>query len=146
MTNMIEKAHAIARIAHEGQLYGGKSYYENHVLKVHARVAKLDEETQCIALLHDVVEDSDVTLQDLVDAGFSPVVVYGVMTMTHDPDKGYMEYLMDFVASKAVVVKYADMSENLSNNPSAKNRMKYEMGMAYFRRYHHQTLSNAGLV
>lgn len=146
MTYMIEKAHAIARIAHEGQLYDGKSYYENHVLKVHARVAHLDEDTQCIALLHDVVEDSDVTLQDLFNAGFSPAVVYGVATMTHAPDKGYMEYLMDFVSTMAIEVKYADMSENLSNNPSAKNRMKYEMGMAYFRRYHHQTLFNAGLL
>lgn len=136
---MVARAADLAREAHEGQTYDNGPYFENHVLKVAGRVADagFDFPTVMVALLHDVVEDTDVTLQEIYDK-FGLIVMNGVGDMTHDGDVSYMNYLMDIENHHAIVVKYMDMTENLSNNPSPKNKMKYEMGLDYFRRVHPQ--------
>jgi (p)ppGpp synthase/HD superfamily hydrolase len=128
---------AFAKEAHAGQKYGDGDYFEDHVARVAERVAAggWTESAVIVALLHDVVEDTEVTLQEINDT-FGMGVYLGVRDMTHDDDRSYMNYLMDIQNWTAIVTKCADMTENLSNNPSEKNRMKYEMGLDYLRREH----------
>lgn len=52
------------------------------------------EETTVVALLHDVVEDSDYTLEDLINMGFEKPVIDAIVLMTHADDVDYMEYVV----------------------------------------------------
>lgn len=72
-----------------------------------------DEETAAAALLHDVIEDSDVTAEDLLAAGISERVVAAVKLLSHDDDEPYMEYLARIKHDPiARAVKLADLGHN----------------------------------
>lgn len=72
-----------------------------------------DEDTTVVALLHDVVEDSDYTLDDLRQMGFSKQVLDAVALMTHDPAVPYMDYIAQIKANPiARAVKLADLRHN----------------------------------
>ena len=71
------------------------------------------EETTIVALLHDVVEDTDYTLEDLAAMGFDQVVIEALTLLTHDENVPYMEYvrtIKDNPVAKAV--KLADLQHN----------------------------------
>ena len=72
-----------------------------------------DEATTCVALLHDVVEDSDMTLEGLREAGFPEEIVEAVGAMTHAPDVPYMDYVRAIKRNPiATAVKLADLRHN----------------------------------
>ena len=79
------------------------SPYINHALRVMERMDT--EEEKMAAVLHDVVEDTEITLQDLCDAGFSREVVETVEILTKRLDMTYFE-----TASK---IKIAEIEDNL---------------------------------
>ncbi len=71
------------------------------------------EETTVVALLHDVVEDSDYTLEDLKAFGFSGAVTEAVALMTHADDVEYMDYVRKIKDNPiAKAVKLADLRHN----------------------------------
>lgn len=71
------------------------------------------EETTIVALLHDVVEDSDYTLEDLKAFGFSGAVTDAVALMTHADDVEYMDYVRKIKDNPiAKAVKLADLRHN----------------------------------
>jgi hypothetical protein len=72
---------------------------------------------QMASVLHDVIEDTDVTIDDLVEAGYSAAVVTAVDCLTHRGDETYEDYI-DRVARDDVArrVKIADLEANLANN------------------------------
>jgi (p)ppGpp synthase/HD superfamily hydrolase len=72
-----------------------------------------DEELMCIALGHDVVEDTDVTYQDLRAAGMTDRVINGIRALTKQPGQTYEEYKQGvFVSRDAMLVKSADLRHN----------------------------------
>ena len=72
-----------------------------------------DEAAVCTALLHDVVEDTDYTLEDLRQMGFDEVVLGALTLLTHDPAVPYMEYVAAIGRDPvARVVKLADLRHN----------------------------------
>ncbi len=72
-----------------------------------------DEATACVALLHDVVEDSDMTLDGLREAGFPEEIVEAVGMMTHAPEVPYMDYVRAIKSNPiAAAVKLADLRHN----------------------------------
>jgi len=72
-----------------------------------------DEDTTVVALLHDVVEDTDYTVEDLRSMGFSERVLEAVALMTHDPEVPYMEYVEQIGTNPiAKAVKLADLRHN----------------------------------
>ena len=72
-----------------------------------------DEATITVALLHDVVEDTDYTIEDLSNMGFAPEVVEAVALLTHDPAVPYEEYLIPIKANPiARAVKLGDLAHN----------------------------------
>ena len=71
------------------------------------------EETVVAALLHDVVEDTEYTFDDLREMGFSENVISALMLLTHDPATDYMEYVAEIKKNPiAKAVKLADLRHN----------------------------------
>lgn len=72
-----------------------------------------DEISTCTALLHDIVEDTDATLDDLRNAGFPDKVVDAVAVLTHDPSLPYFDYIEKIKTNPiAIKVKLADLAHN----------------------------------
>jgi (p)ppGpp synthase/HD superfamily hydrolase len=108
-------ARAIAREAHEGQVDKAGRPYIEHPARVAARVrdAGGDDEAQAAAWLHDTVEDSGVTLEDLRRRGFSRAVVDAVAALTRREDLTDDLYYADIKTnSVALAVKAADIADN----------------------------------
>ena len=100
-----------------------------------------DEDTTVVALLHDVVEDTDVTLADLRAMGFPERVVTAIGCMTHAEDVPYMDYVKEIGKNPiARAVKLADLAHNsdLSRldtvTPRDEERAeKYRAAIAYLK-------------
>ncbi|WLG92834.1 HD domain-containing protein [Pseudomonas cucumis] len=111
MSQTLERAIAIAAAAHEGQVDKGGAPYILHPLKVMLRVNTLEE--RIVAVLHDVVEDCGISLDDLRNEGFSETVLMAIASVTKVPDESYEEFV-ERVAQNPIgrVVKLADLEEN----------------------------------
>jgi (p)ppGpp synthase/HD superfamily hydrolase len=103
----------LATNAHAGQFDRGGKPYILHPLKVMHYLKSDDEELMCMALLHDVIEDTKTTWHDLVDAGCTPRVLAGVKALTKMPGQTYDEYKENVFANEdAMRVKMADLRHN----------------------------------
>ena len=72
-----------------------------------------DEATTIVALLHDVVEDTDYTLEDIAAEGFGQEIVEAVALMTHEDDVPYLDYVAKLKDNPiARAVKLADLAHN----------------------------------
>ena len=108
---MIDIALAIAKKAHAGQVDKAGIDYIQHPLYV-ANQVKTEQE-KSVALLHDVIEDSDVTADDLLASGLSNEVVTAVQTLTKKKGQSYQDYLEKVKSNNlARVVKLADLKHN----------------------------------
>jgi len=110
---MLDKMLVIVTNAHSGQFDRGGAPYILHPLKVMHYLKSEDEELMCMALGHDVIEDTKVTYKDLRDAGISERVIAGIRALTKVPGETYDEYKERVFASKdAMRVKMADLRHN----------------------------------
>ena len=110
---MLAKMLVIATNAHDGQFDKGGAPYILHPLKVMHYLKSDDEELQCIALGHDVIEDTKVTYRDLADAGISIRVMDGIKSLTKQPGQTLDEYKEGVFASQdAMLVKSCDLRHN----------------------------------
>jgi guanosine-3',5'-bis(diphosphate) 3'-pyrophosphohydrolase len=110
---MLDKMLVICTNAHHGQYDKGGSPYILHPLRVMSFLKTDDEELQCIALGHDVIEDTNVTYQDLRDAGISQRVQDGIRAMTKQPGQTLNEYKeVVFNSRDAMQVKLCDLRHN----------------------------------
>lgn len=72
-----------------------------------------DEKSVIVALLHDVVEDSDMTFKELEDMGFDDDIIDALKLMTHEKDVDYFEYISKIKSNPiATKVKLADLRHN----------------------------------
>lgn len=109
-TPLTRKAIWVAFRAHAGQVDKTGLPYILHPLQVAERMT--DELGTCVALLHDVVEDTAVTLEDL-RADFPPEVVEAVRLLSHDLDVPYADYVRALAGNPlARAVKIADLAHN----------------------------------
>jgi (p)ppGpp synthase/HD superfamily hydrolase len=111
MTQTLERAIAIAAAAHAGQVDKGGAPYILHPLKVMLRMTTLEE--RIVAVLHDVVEDCDISLDDLRKEGFSEEVLSAIESVTKVPGESYEDFV-ERAAQNPIgrVVKLADLEEN----------------------------------
>ena len=110
---MLGRMLVLATNAHAGQYDKGGQPYVLHPLKVMHYLRTEDEELQCIALGHDVIEDTDVTYQDMREAGFSERVILGIKALTKAPGETLDEYKERvFGNTDAMMVKRADLRHN----------------------------------
>lgn len=90
-----------------------------------------DEITTAIALLHDVIEDTDATKEELLSQGFPTEVVEAVAVLTKAPNEEYKDYIRRVRENPlAVKVKLADLEHNTDRSrilePSEKDIQRYE--------------------
>lgn len=110
---MLDKALHLATNAHHGQFDKGGRPYILHPLRVMSYIREDDEELQCMALLHDVVEDTDTTYSDLLEAGMTLRVCEGIMALTKERGYTYEQYKAKvFTNHDAMRVKMADLRHN----------------------------------
>jgi len=110
-TEMTNKAVKLAYEAHQGQFDKSGLPYVFHPF--HLAEQMDTEETVTVALLHDVVEDTDYTLEDLRNMGFPDTVMDALTLLTHDPSVPYMEYVERLKTNPiARAVKLADLTHN----------------------------------
>jgi len=111
----LERAIAIAAEAHEGQTDKAGAPYILHVLRV--VVASPAGDAKIAAALHDLVEDTDWTLDDLRERGFSWIVIDAVEALTRRADEVYSDYI-ERVAKNDLArkVKLADLRDNMDLN------------------------------
>ena len=109
-TPLTIQAMNIAYTAHHGQADKAGVPYIFHPL--HLAEQMDDEISCCAALLHDIVEDTDITLQQLAEM-FPAEVVEAVRLLTHDPDTDYFDYVRAIRGNPiAMKVKLADLAHN----------------------------------
>lgn len=130
LKKLLELAINLAEKYHNGQFDKGGNPYINHPLAVMNRLNTLEE--KIVGVLHDIVEDTEVTLEDLRDYGFPKKIISGVDSVTRREGESraafiYRVKLNEFGRS----VKVADLIENsdLSRipNPQEKDYKRVEM-------------------
>ena len=110
---LLGKVLVLATNAHAGQFDRGGKPYILHPLKVMHYLKTDDEELQCIALLHDVIEDTDTSWKDLEAIGCTSRVIAGVRVLTKMPGQTYDEYKNEVFANlDAMRVKSCDLRHN----------------------------------
>ena len=112
MENLIDKALNIACKAHAGQVDKAGAPYILHPLRL--ALTFCDPNLQVVALLHDVVEDSDVTLDGLRDAGFGDEIICAIGALTKKNDEAYDDFI-NRVAKNHIAkqVKIKDLEDNM---------------------------------
>jgi (p)ppGpp synthase/HD superfamily hydrolase len=114
---IFEDALSVALEAHRGQKYAAPEPepFILHPLRVMLGVTA--GSAQIVGLLHDVVEDSAVTLRDLANHGFDPRIVHAVDCMSRHSDEPYVDYIERVSTDDlAREVKLSDLADNLANN------------------------------
>lgn len=110
-TKMTKKALRLSFNAHKDQVDKSGMPYVYHPF--HLAEQMDSEETVTVALLHDVVEDTDYTMEDMIAMGFPKSVTDALALMTHDKAVPYMDYVAKIKANPiATAVKLADLRHN----------------------------------
>ncbi len=110
---LFDAALAIAADAHQGQVDRGGAPFITHPLRVMHNMETPEE--RLVALLHDTIEDSDVTVTDLQVAGFSANVINAVLALTRWSGESYLSDYIDRVGRIELArwVKVKDLEDNM---------------------------------
>ena len=128
-TPMTNEAMRLAYRAHHGQLdYNGIPYILH---PVHLAEQMDDEISCCVALLHDVVEDTDTTLDELKSI-FPPEVTNAVALLTHN-DGDYVRKIKENPIAKKV--KLADLAHNSDQSRCTGSDLSEEQLLRWKRKY-----------
>lgn len=108
---MTKKALKLSFDAHKKQVDKSGMPYVYHPF--HLAEQMNDEDTTIVALLHDVVEDTDIGFNELIGMGFSNKIIEALKLLTHDDSVPYEQYI-DMIKSNdiAKAVKLADLRHN----------------------------------
>ena len=137
MMNKLELAYAIALVAHKGQVDKAGVDYINHPLTVSINCK--NEKEKIVALLHDVLEDTKVTKEDLL-LFFCDEIVDAICLLTHNENDTYVDYLTKIKDNPlARAVKIQDLKHNMDlsrlANPTKKDyeriKNKYEPALKF---------------
>ena len=110
-TPMTRKAMKIAYDAHAGQADKTGIPYIYH--PIHLAESMPDENSVITALLHDVAEDTNITIDDLAREGFHEDILTALTLLTHNPAEEYMDYISRLsTCPLARRVKLADLRHN----------------------------------
>lgn len=139
MSELINRALALSKKAHDKQVDKAGVDYIQHPIYVASLVETEYEKT--VALLHDVVEDSNISLLDLKEMNFPSEVVEAVALLTKDKTISYQAYLEKIKGNEiARKVKLADLTHNsdisrlIDITPADEKRIqKYRQAIKYLK-------------
>lgn len=133
---LLSRMLVLATNAHAGQFDKSGNPYILHPLKVMHYLKTDDEELQCIAVGHDLVEDTDVTYQDLWEEGMTNRIIEGIRGMTKERGETHEEYKLKIKSNTDCVrVKMADLRHN-TDIRRLKNKEVTEKDVARMVKYH----------
>lgn len=113
LNQLLARAVAIAAIAHHDQVDKAHAPYILHPIRLMMRGQTIEE--QIVAVLHDVVEDSDWTLDQLAAEGFPPKIITALDCLTRRPEETYDQFLDRVLTnSLATHVKRYDLEDNMT--------------------------------
>jgi len=111
--NIIEKSLEIALRAYSGKKDKAGKTYILHPLRLMAKTER--EEEMSVALLHDVIEDSDISAEDLLAEGIPQNIVTAVQALTKKDDESYELFIARVLENKlAAKVKKLDIEDNIN--------------------------------
>lgn len=124
---MLYKAIEIATRAHAGQVDKAGEPYVLHLLRV--MLSRENDLERICAVLHDVVEDSDISFDVLRKEGFSEEVIVVLDCLTKRKDESYDEFITRILGNETVChVKLADLCDNMNlsriENPNEKDEAR----------------------
>ncbi len=129
--NLIYKALEISTTLFENDFDKGGMPYFLHIEYVYKHVSSVNEKV--VALLHDVIEDKEVTREDLLDIGFPKDIVDDVVILTRVKPIEYNDYIDNLIKKgkvSALHVKLADLENNMDltriKNPTVKDYQRVE--------------------
>ena len=129
--NLIYKALEIVTTLFEHDVDKGGMPYMLHIEYVYKHVSTYEEKV--VALLHDVIEDKDVSKEDLLEVGFSKDIVDDVLMLTRVKKIEYNDYIDNLIKKgsiRALHVKLADLENNMDltriKNPTVKDYQRVE--------------------
>jgi len=128
-TKLLELAIKIAEKAHAGQIDKARKPYILHPLTVMAQMD--DVESKIVAVLHDAIEDSDLTITELSQQGFPELITEAIAAITKLDGELYDDYLLRVMGNaSALKVKIADVRHNMDisriANPTVKDFQRLE--------------------
>lgn len=109
---LLEKALRIAIEAHAGQVDKSGKPYILHPLRVCCRC--FTDEEKMVALLHDTIEDTEITAEDLLSEGFPPYIVEAILSISRNEDETYEEFVKRISLNPlGRAVKLHDLEDNM---------------------------------
>ena len=126
---LLNKAIETAAKAHDGQRDKAGKPYILHPIRVMLGVE--GEYEQCAAVLHDVLEDTEITAEDLKKEGFPDEVIEALKLLTRTEEDDYFDYVNRLKPNKiARAVKLSDLKDNMDMsriaNPTEKDFARLE--------------------
>ena len=132
-THLTKLAMTVAYQAHHGQTDHGGMPYIFH--PYHLAEQMCDEYTTCAALLHDVVEDTDMTIEELAKV-FPKEIIDAVALLTHDDNTDYFDYVAAIKENPiARAVKIADLKHNSDRTRLEISEFNLDMVQHYEKKY-----------
>lgn len=129
--NLIFKALEIVTTLFENDVDKGGLPYMLHLIYVYKHVSSVEEKV--VALLHDVLEDKDVSSDDLLEVGFPKKIVDDVLILTRVKPISYEDYIDNMIkkaSCEALNVKAVDLENNIDlrriKNPTVKDYQRVE--------------------
>ncbi|MFA5433399.1 MAG: hypothetical protein WC319_11110 [Candidatus Paceibacterota bacterium] len=108
-----------ATYKHSGQLDKAGLPYIYHPLRIMLNKNLTTENQKCIAICHDLLEDTDTTIKDLHDIGMPDDMITAVVALTHlknEPNETYWQRILDESSGDARLVKLVDIEDNTSES------------------------------
>lgn len=122
----VTKARELALKKHDGQVYGEHPYMyhlyqvENIAIRTYGCGTDCIDDLRVACLLHDILEDTDTTVEELISTGFCEDVVRAVVLLTKDRETSYKDYIWMIKGNElARKVKLCDTAANLMNSINA---------------------------
>ena len=112
-SNRLSAAIELAARAHSGQVDKAGEPYILHPLRVMLSMQTEDE--RIVAVLHDVIEDTPIDTQDLMNLGLSAEQIEAIVVLTRPPGEDYERFIEHIATNPlAKAVKLADIADNMS--------------------------------
>ena len=113
LSKILEKAALICVTKHQGQRDKAGAAYFQHPMRIAMNCEK--DEEKIVALLHDTVEDTDVTPEWLKEQGFPDEIVEAILSVTRNPGEDYHHFI-DRAKNNPIgrIVKIHDLEDNLN--------------------------------
>jgi (p)ppGpp synthase/HD superfamily hydrolase len=129
---MLQQMLLLATQAHYGQTLRDGTPYILHPITVMQLLNSTDEELNCIAIGHDLLEDTTADISI-----FSPRIQSAIAALTHHPDQSYEDYIVQISRNKdAILVKLADLQHNSQiTRAGSLDKKRKEKLYKYFEAY-----------